>query len=938
MSQTCLCCGSIYERGVRLLFGPACSQSADVRVSGLRHRLTTNNSLIRRLKTLSIKTQRSSKRSIAAVIACALLASVLALVSTPAAATTAVTQKRLSGLDRYATAAATAEYAYTGVTVTQSIIASGENYADALTAAALSGAVTAPIFLTATDALPAVTAAAMARVMGTNKGIYVVGGESAVSAKVVTTLTGLGYVVTRISGSNRYATAAAVAAKITSLATVGSMNGLVTCVLASGQGYADALSAGPLAHSSIFPILLTEPNTLTAATSAAITATGCKQMMIVGGESTISAAVATAADALAGVSVIRLSGADRYATSVAIANKAWEATTTGGLGWAKVEVALARGDSFADGLAASQLAKGTNRPLLLVQADMIPAGVSAALTAKGGTLNKIHIVGGLTAITAALAQSADDAATIGKPTATVTGAVVGSNAVRVTYSERMDSCSTRADYKINNAALAANSADLVDSYAAAAAPFAASQTTFTYPAAGEQKFKVGNRVLITDQALAGNFLADTLGEGTGHTAYTDGTSDPATVTATGDATVTVTGVFAVTDAAVIILPAADIDHGVAGLSDFTSCTIHLAVPLVAGDVFSWSTANKFGDAAVVVTAGSSTVPAISAAAKPTATVTCLTGDVNTVWVEFDQPTQGVVAGDLTDNSDETVQSAVLVAGTNRYAFTMDTAMESGDTVTFAADGATGQNGITGPLAAVTATCVNAPTKPAMLSATAVETVTTSGTCLMDGGAEDVTFTWNKTGFGKGIRGNSYKIQTVDSDSGTAAITTSYNSSTKTLVMKFDDAGALDPSTTAVAAALQADATFGPAGTAVVSASAGNAYSTVSTTTCGAVTAGVSSVTATVKYNSKMSVLAASIDAAEILLSDTTLLAYQALASVPIATRAAQVLAWDSNTIKYTWAPLVANVLTSSSKIRMDGAAVKTHNLIANTAAQTINIG
>ena len=937
MSQTCLCRGSIYERGVRFLFGPACSQSADVRVSGLRHRLTTNNSLIRRLKTLSIKTQRSSKRSIAAVIACALLASVLALVSTPAAATTAVTQKRLSGLDRYATAAATAEYAYTGVTVTQSIIASGENYADALTAAALSGAVTAPIFLTATDALPAVTAAAMARVMGTNKGIYVVGGESAVSAKVVTTLTGLGYVVTRISGSNRYATAAAVAAKITSLATVGSMNGKVTCVLASGQGYADALSAGPLAHSSIFPILLTEPNTLTAATSAAITATGCKQMMIVGGESTISAAVATAADALSGVSVIRLSGADRYATSVAIANKAWEATTTGGLGWAKVEVALARGDSFADGLAASQLARGTNRPLLLVQADMIPAGVSAALTAKGGTLNKIHIVGGLTAITAALAQSADDAATIGKPTATVTGAVVGSNAVRVTYSERMDSCSTRGDYKINNAALAANSADAVDSYAASAAPFAASQTTFTYPGAAEQKFKVGNRVLITAQAAAGRFVADTLGEGTGHTAYTDGTSDPATVTATAGATVTVTGVFATTDAAVIILPAADIDHGV-GASTFTSCTIHLAVPLVAGDVFSWSTANKFGDTAVVVTAGSSTVPAISAAAKPTATVTCLTGAVNTVWVEFDQPTTGVALADLTNNSTEAETKAVLVAGTNRYAFTMDSVMESGDTVTFAADGATGQNGQTGPLAAVTATCANAPTKPAMLSATAVESVTTSGTCLMDGGNEDVLFTWNKTGFGKGIRGNSYKIQTVDSNSGTAAITSSYNSSTKTLVMKFDDGGALDPSTTAVAAALQADATFGPAGTAIVSASAGAAYSTVSTTTCGAVTAGVSSVTATVKYNSKMSVLAASIDPAEILLSDTTLLAYQALASDPIATRAAQVLAWDSNTIKYTWAPLVANVLTSSSKIRMDAAAVKTHNFVANTAAQTINIG
>lgn len=887
---------------------------------------------------MSIRNKRSTKRSIAGLIAAAMIASLLALVSTPAAATTAVTQKRLSGLDRYATAAATAEYAYTGVTVTKSILASGESYADALTASALSGAVTAPIFLTAKDALPAVTAAAMGRVMGTNKTVYVVGGENAVSAGVVTTLTGLGYVVTRISGADRYATAAAVAAKISSLATIGSLNGKVTCILASGQGYADALSAGPLAHSSILPILLTEPNSLTAATSAAITARGCKQMMIVGGEASVSAAVATAADALTGVSVIRVSGADRYATSVAIANKAYASAADGGFAWAKVEVAIARGDSFADGLAASQLARGTNRTLLLVQADMIPAGVSALLTAKGGTLNKIHVVGGLTAIPAATAQAADDAATIGKPTATVTGVVANSNAVKITYSEKMDDCKTRTDYKINNAALAANSGDAVDSYAVSAAPFAASQSTFTYPGASEQKFAVGNRVLITAQGAAGNFVADTLGEGTLMAAYTDGTSDPATVTAVSGATVTVTGVRAATDAAVIILPAADIDHGTSAATNTTTCTIHLAVPLAAGDVFSWSTANKFGDANVVVTAGSATVPAVASTAKPVATVTCLTGGVNTVWVDFDQATSGLAASDLTIVGGETLSSAILVPGTHRYELTMNSAMESGDTVSIGADTVTGANGITGPKTAVTATCANAPTKPSMLSATAVETVATQGTCYVEGGAEDVKFTWNKTGMGKGIRGNAYKIKTVDSNSGTGAITTSYNSSTKTLSVKFDDGGALDPSTTAIANAINADPTFGPAGTAIVAASAGNAFSTIVEATCGAVTAGASLVTATITFNSKMSVAAASIDNAEVLLSDSTLLAYQALAGDPIATRAAQVLAWDSNQIKMSWTPLAANVLTSTSKIRMDAAAFKTYNLIGNTAAQTINIG
>jgi putative cell wall-binding protein len=110
---------------------------------------------------LSIRTKRSTKRSVAAIVAATLIASVLALVSAPASAAATVTQKRLSGLDRYATASATAEYTYG--TATKAIIASGDNYADALTGSALSGAIASPLLLTAKDALPAVTAAALGR-------------------------------------------------------------------------------------------------------------------------------------------------------------------------------------------------------------------------------------------------------------------------------------------------------------------------------------------------------------------------------------------------------------------------------------------------------------------------------------------------------------------------------------------------------------------------------------------------------------------------------------------------------------------------------------------------------------------------------------------------------------------------------------------------------
>ena len=177
-------------------------------VSGLRYR-HKQIFLNRRLKTLSNRSQRTSKRSFAALVAAALVASVLALVSTPVSAGATVTPVRYSGLDRYATAAAVAEATYS--TATKAIIVSGENFADGLSASVLSGAASAPVFLTQRDALPAVTAAAMARVMTTNKTVYIIGGVNAVGAGVATTLTGLGYTVTRVSGADRAATAVAVA-------------------------------------------------------------------------------------------------------------------------------------------------------------------------------------------------------------------------------------------------------------------------------------------------------------------------------------------------------------------------------------------------------------------------------------------------------------------------------------------------------------------------------------------------------------------------------------------------------------------------------------------------------------------------------------------------------------------------------------------------------
>jgi len=131
---------------------------------------------------LSIHTNRATKRSFAAVIAAALIASVLALVASPASAGTTVTLKRYSGIDRYATSALAATGAFTtgGDNI---VLVSGENFADGLAAAGLAGALAGPVLLTHPTTLLGSTANAI--------GALDTGTSSAATALTVTIVGGV---------------------------------------------------------------------------------------------------------------------------------------------------------------------------------------------------------------------------------------------------------------------------------------------------------------------------------------------------------------------------------------------------------------------------------------------------------------------------------------------------------------------------------------------------------------------------------------------------------------------------------------------------------------------------------------------------------------------------------------------------------------------------
>ena len=115
-----------------------------------------------------------------------------------------------------------------------------------------------------------------------------------------------------IIGSNRYETAVKTSQRGWSSAN--------TAIISNGGAIVDALAATPLAAYKDAPVLLTEKNSLKDVTTEELKRLGVGKVYIIGGESVISKNVQSQIESM-GISVERISGSDRYATGVAIANE-----------------------------------------------------------------------------------------------------------------------------------------------------------------------------------------------------------------------------------------------------------------------------------------------------------------------------------------------------------------------------------------------------------------------------------------------------------------------------------------------------------------------------------------------------------------------------------------------------------------------------------------
>ncbi|AFM43339.1 cell wall-binding protein [Desulfosporosinus acidiphilus SJ4] len=265
---------------------------------------------------------------------------------------------RLSGNSCVDTALAIAKASYTGK-VNSVILTTAENYPDALAGSVLAYKLNAPILLVgSTDADQEKVLDYMKNDLDSSGTVYILGGTAAVSSAVESKVTACGFTkITRLGGTDRYETSAKIADQL-------AVKTGTPIVLAYGENYPDALSISSIAAQMQAPILLVSNDGISDSIRQEIQSIKPSKVYIIGGEGVISSTVESQIQQLSGLSqanIVRIWGADRYATSLAAAKYFNLASPT---------ICIATGGNFPDALAGSSYAANHNASILLVDDSM----------------------------------------------------------------------------------------------------------------------------------------------------------------------------------------------------------------------------------------------------------------------------------------------------------------------------------------------------------------------------------------------------------------------------------------------------------------------------------------------------------------------------------------------------------------------------------------
>jgi putative cell wall-binding protein len=340
------------------------------------------------------------------------------------AATTSI--QRVAGVDRYATASALFADTFANPTRAHAVVVtSGANFPDALSANLLASELNTGVLLTDPSSLSPAVALELASDDVDN--VYLVGGTAAISAMVATQIAAIhvlgistnpAIVVTRLSGADRFATNNVI--DETAATTLGGTNGpktFNTAIVATGNSFADALAVGPIVYNQSIPLVLTDSTSLSASALQTLKDLQVKNVIIVGGTSAVSQAVETAITAAGFKVQYRIAGADRTGTAAQIATWALNGlpvtptyqALAAVSGWLSnsATVWIARGDSFADALAAGPVAGSLGESIVLTASPtLVGPGIASYFAGQAGTITAIDVLGGTAAVTPTTLNSA----------------------------------------------------------------------------------------------------------------------------------------------------------------------------------------------------------------------------------------------------------------------------------------------------------------------------------------------------------------------------------------------------------------------------------------------------------------------------------------------------------------------------------------------------
>lgn len=251
------------------------------------------------------------------------------------------TTYRISGADRYETAVNVSIEGWEQSDV--AVIATGKNFPDALSATPLAYKNDAPLLLTDTNTLPQSVKDELKRL--NVKSVILIGGTSVITSDVEKEINSLGISdITRISGTDRYDTSVKIAKEI---------GNSVSVVVATGEGFADALSIAPIAAQLEMPILLTKKDSVPVSVSQFVESEMPVESFVIGGSGVINDNVAKAFPAPE-----RISGINRYETNSSIIEYFEDVLDMD-------YPVIATGENYPDALAGSAFAAALLNPVIL---------------------------------------------------------------------------------------------------------------------------------------------------------------------------------------------------------------------------------------------------------------------------------------------------------------------------------------------------------------------------------------------------------------------------------------------------------------------------------------------------------------------------------------------------------------------------------------------